>query len=181
MHDYSEFQEAPTESGFDKLDALVREQVQAEEEVAEAEAALKQAQQRYRDVAERQLPELMDEMGLAEFTTRDGFKISIKEELRHSLSRDRKAAALRWLEEHQHGDIIKRAVQVRFGQGEEDAVKRLMDALGELDMSDRAEMDRSVHASTLKALLKQLLDEGVEVPLETFGAFRQRTAKIKSK
>lgn len=178
-HDYSEFTESPTVSGFDTLDNLIRDMLDTQSEVDELEADLKKAQARQRDLSERQIPEQMDEMGLREFTTQDGFEIKVTRKLRHSLTRERQAAAFRWLEENGHGDIIKRVVGVPFASNEGDEAAGLLQ-----DLQDRGlpvSLDRKVEASTLKALLSQLLTEGINVPLEVFGAFEQRGTKVSTK
>lgn len=167
-----------TASGFEELDKLIRDMRSAEHEVEEAQEKLKSAQQRLAGLSEQAIPEMLDTMGLQEFKTRDGFHVSIKTQLRHSLSRDRKAAAIQWLRDNGHGDIVKDVVKLQFGVGEEtEAQTAYMELLGKFGA--RADRDADVHSATLKSVLLQLMKEGKDVPLDVFGAFEQRQTIIK--
>lgn len=174
--DYSGFEVAPPESGFDNLDLLISEQRSAEEDVEKLESELRTAKGRLTDVSERQLPELMDEMGLVEFVTKKGFKIKIKKTLRCSIAGDRKRPAMAWLTNHGHGDIVKKTVTVPFMTGQEKQSDELLEELKE--RFGTAGQDSKVENSTLRSLLTQLMKKGVEVPMDVFGIFEQKTAKI---
>ena len=53
------------------------------------------AREELRDIAERQVPELMDQIGIGEFKTTTGLKIKIDETIRASIRRERLAHRLR--------------------------------------------------------------------------------------
>ena len=175
--DYIEFTDTPVPaSGFEGLDKLIEQQRQAEAEVERLEEELRQAKKKLVDVSERQIPDLMDEMGFEEFVTKSGFKIQVKKTLRCSIGGDKKEQAIAWLKEHGHGDIVKRTVQVPFLVGQEDAASQLLSELRE--RFGTASEEAKVEPQTLKALLTKLLKEGKEIPMETFGTYEQRQAKI---
>jgi predicted transcriptional regulator len=160
-----------------RLATLAGEQRKAEIAVLEAEEALSKAKKHLADVSERQIPELMDEAGVAEFTTADGLKIQVLEKIRASIPKTAQGAAFAWLREHGHESLIKNIVEVKFSAGEDEKAEEILHLLQEHGTEPSAE--KSVHASTLAAFIKEQLTAGVEVPLELFGAFRQRYAKIK--
>lgn len=164
---------------FKELDELVNRMREEEEAVAKCQEDLKSAQKRLAALSEQAIPELMQTMNTQEWKTLSGYTVTIKTSLRHSLSKERKPAAIAWLREHGHADIIKNLVQVRFGVGEEAEARSLGSALLE-EYGGRAEVDEDVHSATLKALLNKLLEKGVDVPLDTFGAFEQKQTQIKS-
>lgn len=168
--------EAPTISGFDELDSLVTAQRAAQREVERIENELREAKAKLVDVSERQLPDLMDQMGLEKFETRDGFKIQVKKTLRCSIAGDRKWAAIKWLRENGHGDIVKQTVAVPFQIGKENEAHDL--AVELRGRYGNASEDQKVEPPTLRSLLNELMEQGVDVPLETFGAYEQRVAKI---
>jgi len=75
--------------------------------------------------------------------------------------------------------VIKRSVQVGFDKGEQDAAEALSAELRQ--QYPHVKEDLSVHPSTLKSLLKELLTRGEAVPLDTFGVYEYRKAVVKKK
>jgi len=183
--DYSDFKEedSNSEDSLVRLRQMALKTKKAEQLVAEKELELKKAQDELRQLSEFDLPELMEEVGVPSFITEDGLKIDIKEKLRCSIAGERKGKALRWLESHGYGNIIKREFKIEFGKGEEEWAEKFEEELkrlseeGEQDL--RVAVNRNVHASTLSSFLSGLLEDGVDLPLELFGAYRQRQAKVR--
>jgi hypothetical protein len=172
------------ESTFDPeelktLRKLALAQVKAEHEVAAAEEALKQAKIALADIAEKQLPELMDSIGLESFTTEEGFKIEVKRTIRASVPVANRPKAYNWLEEHGHGGMIKRTLVVGFDRDQRVEAAELRHQLEK--KYDNVKEDQKVEPSTLRAFIAERLAEGEEIPLQLFGAFEQRKAKITTK
>lgn len=181
VHDYSDFKDGPGDNLLARLSGLALDQKEAEAEVARLEEALKAAQARLRDIAEHQLPALMDEAEMKVCQTRDGITIKIVEKIRGSIPAATAPKAFAWLEEHGHGNLIKREVKVEFGKGEEAWAKKFMADLAKRKRPLKVDLKRGVHPSTLASFVTEQLQEGVDIPLETFGVFRQRSAKIEFK
>lgn len=158
-----------------QLSQLAEKQAAAAARVADLEAQLNAAREELRDIAERQVPELMDQIGIDEFKTTTGLKIKIEETIRASIPKAKAHLAFAWLKEHGHAAMIKRVVSVSFGKGEDEKAEELRQRLAEeFEVEDAA----SVHHSTLTAWVREKLREGEEVPLDLFGVHRQRVAKI---
>lgn len=177
--DYSAYAPAPTSGGeLAQLSTLAEEQAAAEAEVARLEALLSAARDVARDYAERRVPELMDQIGMAEFKTASGLKIKVEETIRAGISVANAAAAFAWLREHNHAAMIKRAVALSFGKGEDEKADGLIKELEErgLHPDDKT----SVHPSTLAAFVREKLRDGQEIPLDLLGVHRQRVSKIKN-
>lgn len=174
--DYSEFKEATGEDLLSRISALAFSQKQAELDVAEAEEKLAAAKNTLRDISDRQLPNLMDEAQLTEFTTRDGIKVSVKEVIRASLPKGKEAVAFAWLAAHEHDDLIKREFKVPFDREAEEAASQLRTYLEEAGFS--FESKQTIHPQTLAAFVREQLEAGVDIPLEAFGAARVKSAKI---
>lgn len=177
-HDYgADARNQATAEGFRELTELVNELEDRNREIKEIEEKLKAAKSRQQILSEQAIPEMLESMNLREWPMADGRTVSIKTTLRHSLSKDRKPAAIEWLKEHEHGDIIKTHVSVRFSVGQEDEVKAAYeDAVKRF--GSRAMREDDVHSSTLKSLLSNMLKEGKEFPMDLFGAFEQKTTVI---
>ncbi len=166
----------PTSGGeLSQLTALAESQAVAAAKVADLEALLNKAREELRDIAERQVPELMDQIGIGEFKTTSGLKITVSETIRASIPKAKAPLAFAWLKANGHAAMIKRVVQVAFGKGEDERADELREKLaGEFSVEDKA----SVHPSTLAAFVREKLRDGEEVPLDLFGVHRQRVSKI---
>lgn len=162
---------------YEELTRLVEAMEEAQKHVNECEDDLKRAQKALRDLAEFKIPELMDELGVMSLTLTNGIKVDIKEDLRISIPKDRKAEAINWLISNGHGGLVKNKVLVEFGVGEEETAKDLAEVL--TDQYENVQCDSDVNTNSVKSLLKTLLEEGEDVPLETFNAYRQRVTKTK--
>lgn len=182
IYDYGDYVEKPTAEGDLATLANLAEQARvAEDEVEQAQRALKAAQDRHRTLVETQIPELMEKCGVEKFQTRNGLNIEVRENIRASLgSGPEKEANLDWLEQNGHEAIVKLAVVVPFGRGEEErsAAKELAQDLV-INRGVNAQFERKVEPSTLSSLVRELLEEGRAVPEAQFHVFRQRIAKIK--
>lgn len=182
VYDYTGFDTptVDTSTELGRLSALAEEARTAEEQVEEAQRELKRRQGVLQGLVEQQIPEIMERVGMQKFSTTNGLNIELKEIIRASLgSGPEKERNLDWLESHGHEAIIKMAVTVPFGRGEEEraAAKALADRLKSESLP--AAFERKVEPQTLGALVRELLEEGRPIPEESFHVFRQRVAKIK--
>lgn len=154
--------EAANDSGLRRLTDLAVRLAAAEAEVNIFERQLKEAQRRVQDLAEGQIPELMDDLGLKDFTTTDGFHLVVKEHVHASITEENKARAFKWFDEHGCGGMVKRSVEVAFNRDQEAEAERLREELEGRFPGTRQNMN--VHPSTLRAWVKSRLEEGEEVP-----------------
>lgn len=161
-----------------ELQKLAELQAEAEAKVKRIEAELSAAQKVLSDLAERQVPELMDSIGIEEFTTRTGLKISIKEVIRASIPKANEVRAFAWLRANGSGALIKRNIVASFGMGEDDQADHLLDIMQEEHIEGVSDK-QSVHPSTLSSFVTKRLEAGEELPIELFGVHRQRFAQVK--
>lgn len=178
--DYSEFQKEPTPTDLlARISELANVQVKAEKAVEAAEKALEERKAELRQIAEVQLPQLMEEAKMAEFTTSDGLKVSVKENIRASIPAAKQAEAFAWLQAHDHADLIKREIKIDFDRTQEEQCAGVMRALNEQFQGLRMDLKRSVNPMTLSSFVRERLEAGEVLPLEAFGVFRQKASKIK--
>jgi hypothetical protein len=174
---YADYVDKPTDDKFARLGQLANAQRAAEQLVEQCQKSLKRAQDALRTISESELPELMDELGLQDFSTTDGLTIEVRENIRAGISKERGPAAYAWLRSNGHSRLIKHSVTVEFSKDEDDKAKALVERLAKDEL--QAEDRQAVHPSTLQAFVKQKLQAGEDLPLELFGVHRQRVAKIK--
>jgi hypothetical protein len=161
--------------------AILRQKVELlrEQEVAveQAEEALKAAKEAARYTSEVTIPQIMEMCGIAEIKTGDGLTVSVKNVYQARIAEKNKEAAFQWLEDRGHGHVVRNDVSVSFSAGDSEGAGQAVDALNAmgLDVSSK----RSVHPSTLKALVKEQLEGGVHMPHDLFGIYECRRTVIK--
>lgn len=179
-----------------ELTTLCKQFRDAETEVEKIDEALKAAKANLRRIAEEDIPAFMSELGVKEMMLASGEKITIADEVYVSITKENEPKAYAWLEEHDHGSIIKTLLVLEFGKGELERAIALAEELkeketGEGESSLIPVLSRNVHAQTLKAWMKEQLSKEAEqlaegaaieapVPLELFGARPVSVAKIKA-
>jgi len=180
MNDYSKYaQPAESLEGMAKLTELTATLQETEMALAMMEAEVKRVTQVILDLKEQQIPELMEDLGVAEYTTSEGVKVSLKKNVFASLgaSNSPKAmAAYKWLDDNGHGTLIKRNVVVSFPREQAEEAALLADSLREQHFATKIES--KVEPSTLRSFVAQALDKGEDIPLDTFSVFVKKTAII---
>jgi hypothetical protein len=178
VENYLDYVQTVPEGELSQLQSLAEFQAAAQSKVDNLEAQLAKAREELKDLAERRVPELMDQIGMVEFKTTSGLIIKIDETIRASIPKAKAPFAFAWLRENGHAALIKRKVSVAFGKGEDESAEQLLEALsGDYEVED----DVSVHSSTLAAFVREKLRDGVDIPLDLLGVHRQRISKLDTK
>lgn len=182
QYDYSIFQEdaaANQDDVLGKISKLADDMHNLDKKIAVQNLELKKLNEQRRQIAEEQLPELFNEVGMAELTTRSGLPLKLSNKVFTNISKDRKPKAIQWLDDNGQGGMIKRCVIIDFDKTKEDKVKALLRLIGKGWPNNRVELD--VHGSTVKAFVKRQLEEGKNIPQDIFGIHCVDVVEIKSK
>lgn len=175
--DYSRFvEDAPSDEQVSSLSAMVARMHLAETLVEKLDADLRDAKARLREIAEREIPEKMEELGLETFKTSSGVGIKVDNKLQVTPKKDDREWVLDWLEETGQQALVKRTVTAALnaGEGEKaEAIRAAIEAIG-ADIK----VERKVEPSTLKKHVKTLLEAGAELPMDRLGIFQYKCAKI---
>lgn len=179
MPDYSEYtnQERP-QTQLKALSDLAEEQRRLEQKIANMEEDLKKLQEEHKAIAEGRLPEMMEELNLTEFKTRSGLEIKLAEQIFAAISKENAPMAFSWLDENGYSKLIKRSFTVKFGKEEEAWANKFAADLRRRKKPVNVEEKKEVHHSTLKAFVKEELENGTDLPVELFGVHRQTVAKV---
>lgn len=176
--DYSDFQEEPTAGDLEKLSNLAHQQRDLEAELDELDAKAKELRAQHRELSWNQIPTLMDELRMQEFKTTEGFKIKVAEDLRVSVPKKNQTEAYAWVDDHDGSALVKRGFVIAFTKEEEAWARKFKRDCEQRKKSLPMEETKTVASSTLKKFLKEQLEAGTDVPLQLFGAYRQRIAKV---
>ncbi len=174
--DFEEDNEPKDEATLTRLSSLAQEARELEMEIEAKELVLAERRGRLDKILRDRIPTIMDELAMESYKMRDGAEVKVKDEIKCGITEERKPQAWKWLEENDYDGIIKTVVSVSFGKGEMTKAQEAVEALKEIGFD--AELGRNVHPSTLKSFVKERLEEGDNIPIETFGVFQYRLAKI---
>jgi hypothetical protein len=176
--DYSEYQEEPGDGDLEKLSNLAHQQRDLEKEIEAAEAKIKDLKAQHRELSWNQIPTLMDELRIKEFSTVEGFKIKVTEDLRVSIPKKNQTEAYDWIDDHDGSALIKRGFVIAFTKEQEPWARKFQRDCAQRKKALPMVETKTVAPATAKKFLKDKLEEGVDVPLPLFGAYRQRIARI---
>ena len=84
-----------------------------------------------------------------------------------------------WLEDQGHGGLIKRTVSVAFNRDQENEAVKLMDELS--SEFSGVSQDHKVESATIRAFIREQLEEGVDFPMDMFGAVQILESRIRTK
>lgn len=157
---------------MERLSTLAHDQLAAEAKVEQAELALKQAKEALRAISEDVIPSVMEELGLEDFTTNDGLKIAVPEQIRASITKANEGAAFLWLRDNGHGALIKDMFEVLAAN--EDEANRIRETVAAFSNSREKP---TVHPQTLGKFVREAMEEGIILP-DSISVFRQRIAKV---
>jgi hypothetical protein len=172
-------------SGVEKLDqaglqtvAEIARKIRDEEEyISSLEADLKKAKKGLLKLTDEDLPTMLAEIGLSSMKLDDGSEVTVKQTYGASILVDNRPAAYEWLREKGYDDIIKNTVACQFGRGEDDKASSFK-ALAEKE-GHYAEQKTEIHPQTLRAFVKERVENGDDFPMELFGAYIGQRAVIK--
>lgn len=170
--DYSEAEaELAVPEGEAGLRVLAHELLQCLANVELRAEDLRRAEARLAAVAERRLPDLMQELSILKYTfvdPNDGKTHVIKyvEKIRTSmadLTEEQKAAVFAWLREQGLGGIIKKKVEANIGLVPDAEVIRLIEAIQAVAPECETTIAEKVEPSTLTATVSSLMEKGVNI------------------
>lgn len=160
-----------------ELAKLADQLFEAQTKAAELTADLQVQNKIVQRLAEFDIPEAMEDVGVDSLTTNTGLVIKVDDKLHAKKLTQAHGKALDWLREHDQGGLIKTLVGIPFTAGSESDADELVDRLsGEGIMAAKS---CEVHHSSLAATLRKMLEDGEEIPLELLGAYQRRVATVK--
>jgi ABC-type Fe3+-citrate transport system substrate-binding protein len=124
------------------------------------------------------IPTMMSEMGLAELKLQDGSHLKVSTSYRATITEANKEAAFNWLRNNGLGDIIKNEISVSFGRNEDNKAATYAELAKGQGFQPTQKM--KVEPMTLKALVRERIEAGKDMPTEIFGIFSENKTTIKS-
>lgn len=166
------------EERLSKLAELCREQLELEAKVEELEAVKKEISDKLKEVSTRKIPDLMKGCGIDKVTLSNGASVEVQPFYSASIPKNRINEAHGWLEENGFGSLIKNEITCPFPKDSEEQQEELRQVLEERGFS--FSQKRAVHTQTLKAFVKERIENAEPIDTELFGVFQGSVTKIKT-
>ena len=138
---------------------------------------LKDLKKEYQRISGEVIPTMMSEMGLAELKLQDGAHLKVSTSYRATITEANKEEAFNWLRNNGLGDIIKNEISVSFGRNEDNKAATYAELAKGQGFQPTQKM--KVEPMTLKALVRERIEAGKEMPTEIFGVFSENKTTIK--
>ena len=159
----------------DKIKELQAQQAQLQVQ----EDAVKQKKKDIEYLSGEVIPTMLSEMGLSFLKLQDGSSVEVKTNYSATITQAKKAEAFNWLRENGLGDIIKNEISVSFGRNEDNKAADYAELAKSRGLDPMQKL--KVEPMTLKALVRERLEAGKEMPTELFNIFVGNKTTIKRK
>lgn len=168
----------PKDEQLADLSSLVKDLVSVRQQLEELEELRKSLAAKELRLGGELIPSKMQELGVSSVTVNDR-KVSCKPFYSAKIKPESEPLAFNWLEESGHGGVIKGELIVAYRRPDRDVVMGIKEMIKEKFDLD-ANVKLGVHHSTLRALVRELVeDEGIVPPPDLFDLFIGQQTIIK--
>ena len=148
-------------------------------EISAFEEKLKQLKSTEATLSEQTIPGLMHKAGISSIKLEDGTKVEVKPFYSARIPISRTEEAYAWLRSNGHGDLIKNNVMLSFGRNQDNEAKSLVEDLR--SKGHTVKQTEKVEPMTLKAFVKEQIQNGKNVPSDVFGVYVASKTKLTTK
>ena len=125
------------------------------------------------------IPNLMHKAGVSLIKLKDGSAVEVKPFYAASIPLSKVDEAFTWLRDNGHGDLIKNNVLITFRCQQDNEAKSLVAELRE--KGHNVKQAEKVESMTLKAFVREQIQDGKNVPADLFGVYVASKTKITTK
>ena len=174
--DKKEVLDMSTDNDKKSLSDQVEKLKDLEDSIVAKEEELKQLKQQADAISGEVIPTMMQELNISTLKLADGSAVEVKPVYGASISAEKKEEAFEWLRSNGLGDLIKNEVTVSFGRNEDN--KAIAYATLAQGQGFQPSQKLKVEPMTLKALVRERLESGQEMPSDLFNVFAGNRTKI---
>ena len=161
------------------LASYCQELAEIENGISYLEEQLKAHKEKADKISSEIIPNMLAEQGLSSLKLADGSAVEVRKSYSCTIKKDGTDAAYQWLRENGLEDIIKNEVFVTFGKGEDNKAEQLL-GLAEQEGFEPQQKSK-VEPMTLKALYRERIEAGLDMPSDSFNLFVKDQTKISRK
>ena len=166
-------------TNINKLADKIKELQAHQQQLQIQEDAVKQKKKDIEYLSGEVIPTMLSEMGLSFLKLQDGSSVEVKTNYSATITQAKKAEAFNWLRENGLGDIIKNEISVSFGRNEDNKAADYAELAKGQGFEPQQKL--KVEPMTLKALVRERLEAGKEMPTELFNIYVGNKTTIKRK
>jgi len=164
---------------INQLADKIKELQSQQEQLQQQEDAIKQKKKEIEHLSGEVIPTMLSEMGLSFLKLQDGSSVEVKTNYSATITQAKKEEAFNWLRENGLGDIIKNEISVSFGRNEDNKAADYAELAKSQGLDPMQKL--KVEPMTLKALVRERLEAGKEMPTELFNIYVGNKTTIKRK
>ena len=150
-----------------------------EDQIENLEKDIKDIKEQADKISSEIIPNMLAEQGLSSLKLADGSAVEVRKSYSCTIKKDGADAAYQWLRENGLEDIIKNEVFVTFGKGEDNKAEQLL-GLAEQEGFEPQQKSK-VEPMTLKALYRERIEAGLDMPSDSFNLFVKDQTTISRK
>ena len=147
-----------------------------EDEISNAEKSVSKLKEQAKTLSQFEIPAMMEEMHITKLKLKDGESVEIKKFYSAAIQPEHQEQAFQWLRDNDLGDIIKNDITVTFGRGEDNKASEYANLAKGQGYEPVQKI--GVHAQTLKAVVRERLEAGREMPSDLFKTYAGNSTKI---
>jgi len=166
-------------SNINKLADKIKELQAVEKAIELDEKQIKDKKKHLEYLSGEIIPTMLSEMGLSSLKLQDGSSVEVKTNYSATITQANKESAFNWLRENGLGDIIKNEISVSFGRNEDNKAADYAELAKSQGLDPMQKL--KVEPMTLKALVRERMEAGKEMPTELFNIFVGNKTTIKRK
>ena len=150
-----------------------------EDDLVLKEKELKELKRKVELISGEVIPTMMQEMNISTLKLADGSSVEVKPIYGASITVANKEAAFKWLRDNGLGDLIKNEVTVAFGRNEDNKASQY--AVLAQGQGYEPVQKLKVEPMTLKALVRERVEAGQDMPSDLFNVFVGNRTKLTRK
>jgi hypothetical protein len=166
-------------TNINKLADKIKQLQANQQQLQVQEDAIKQKKKDIDHLSGEIIPTMLSEMGLSFLKLQDGSSVEVKTNYSATITQANKEAAFNWLRENGLSDIIKNEISVSFGRNEDNKAADYAELAKGQGLEPQQKL--KVEPMTLKALVRERMEAGKEMPTELFNIFVGNKTTIKRK
>ena len=166
-------------TNINKLADKIKELQAQQQQLQIQEDAVKQKKKDIEHLSGEVIPTMLSEMGLSFLKLQDGSSVEVKTNYSATITQAKKEEAFNWLRENGLGDIIKNEISVSFGRNEDNKAADYANLAKGQGLEPTQKL--KVEPMTLKALVRERMEAGKEMPTELFNIYVGNKTTIKRK
>ena len=172
-------QEVIEKTDIQQLSGYCLELQGLEDNIQSKEEEIKKLKEQADKIASEIIPNMLAEQGLSSLKLADGSAVEVGKSYSCTVKKDNLDSAYQWLRDNGLADIIKNEVYVTFGKGEDNKAEQLLDLAAQEGFEPQQKS--KVEPMTLKALYRERIEAGLDMPSDSFNLFVKDQTKISRK